>query len=363
MPQSPTPNMLLVQPSENGDTGVWDTLLTTLFLLIDGHDHSSGKGVKVKPNGLTIDADLSMASAGSYYALKDCKAIDLEPRPASEMTAYAGLFFNSSDSNNLYCRTASGTNVRITNGTTLDLTVVGGIGGDYAAVPAELNFVDSSKSYTFRSTSAGNWSRLQAGALRISEFGTTETTYVEIACPAALAGTYTITMPTAAPGATAPVQMSSAGTLTASVADAIACGTVTTSGSYKHSSDETLVLAASLAHPTGAPTFGNKSWTATGPGTVFWPVSIPAGRRIKTITYWYNRSSGTMIFNFNRTTLSTNADSNLSSVNVAAGTGVTSVSTATLNHTVLATDQYWIGADLAAAGNVVFSAVVVYDYP
>src|SRR5688572_17479083 len=123
MPQAPTTHMLLIQPSENGDSGVWDTLLTTLFLLVDAHDHSTGKGVTVKTAGISINADLSYSSSGSFFAAKDVKAVDFQPSTAASMSSYAGaLFVNSSDSNNLYFRTQSGTNVRITNGTSLDIT-------------------------------------------------------------------------------------------------------------------------------------------------------------------------------------------------------------------------------------------------
>src|SRR5687767_14190391 len=141
MPQSPTTHMLLVQPSENGDAGVWDTILSTLFLLSDGHEHSTGKGVTVKTAGISINADLSFSSSGSFFAAKDVKAVDFQPQAASGMTSYAGaLFVNSTDSNNLYFRTQSGTNVRITNGTSLDITASGGIAGDYISTGAEVAY-------------------------------------------------------------------------------------------------------------------------------------------------------------------------------------------------------------------------------
>jgi hypothetical protein len=232
MPQSPTTNMLLVQPSENGDAGTWDTILTALFLLIDAHDHSTGKGVTVKSAGISINADLSIASGGVFYALKDVKTLDFQPSTAASMTSYASnLFVNSSDSNNLYFRTQSGTNVRITNGTSLDITASGGIAGDYISTGAEVAYSDAGKEYTFKGKDPDNfWMALRSGPLRIAQLDTTESVYVEVIAPAALGSSYTITLPTAAPAATSVVQISSSGVLSASASAAIASGAITATG-------------------------------------------------------------------------------------------------------------------------------------
>jgi hypothetical protein len=241
MPQSPTTNMLLVQPSENGDAGTWDTILTALFLLIDAHDHSTGKGVTVKSAGISINADLSIASGGVFYALKDVKTLDFQPSTAASMTSYASnLFVNSSDSNNLYFRTQSGTNVRITNGTSLDITSSGGFGGDYISVAAEAAFSDAGKEYTFKQKDPDNfWAAMRSGPLRIAQLDTTESVYVEVIAPAALGSSYTITLPTAAPAATSVVQMSNSGVLSASASAAIASGAITATGAISSTSTVT----------------------------------------------------------------------------------------------------------------------------
>src|SRR5688572_8716259 len=132
MPEAATANMLLVKPTEGGDSGLWDFYINAMADLIDAHDHSTGKGVKVKTNGLDINADLTFTSSGTPYAVKDAKAVDFSPVAASTMAAYAGAFFvNSDDSNNLYFRTVAGSNVKVTNGAALNVgAFTGGFGGD-----------------------------------------------------------------------------------------------------------------------------------------------------------------------------------------------------------------------------------------
>lgn len=380
MPQSPTTNMLLIQPSENGDSGVWDTLLSTLFLLIDAHDHSTGKGVTVKTAGISINADLSYSSSGNFYALKDVKALDFQPSTAASMTSYAGaLFVNSSDSNNLYFRTQSGTNVRITNGTQLDITVAGGIGGDYTAVGAEVAFSDANKEYAFKQDGAPKpWAALRSGPLRVAELDTTDSVYVEIATPAALAGTYTITLPTAAPAATSILQMTSAGVVSASnaIADDIvmAAGehvTVSGAGEFKHGdkvlhinvcSGETSTAGVAL-FSDATTVYAVESAGASGVWMV--PIPLTSGDRIKSITYFHQRAAGTMQFTFITSNVTTGAGSLVNTVSVAAGTtyasSTTSALTTTLNSTTTANPMIrWLTGGI---NDRWYGALVTYDRP
>jgi hypothetical protein len=241
MPEPAEPLMGLVLPTENSDAGTWDATINTALTRVASHDHSSGLGVKVKTNGLDINADLTFSSAGVFYAAKDVKTVDFQPQAASAMTAYAGnLFVNSTDSNNLYFRTQSGTNVRITNGTSLDITASGGIAGDYISTGAEVAFSDSGKEYTFKQKDPDNfWAAMRSGPLRIAELDTTDSVYVEVIAPAALGSSYTITLPTAAPAATSVVQMSNSGVLSASAAAAIASGAITATGAISSTSTVT----------------------------------------------------------------------------------------------------------------------------
>ena len=42
-----TPNMGLVLPTDGGSDNVWDTILDTVFGLIDSHGHVAGQGVPI----------------------------------------------------------------------------------------------------------------------------------------------------------------------------------------------------------------------------------------------------------------------------------------------------------------------------
>jgi hypothetical protein len=225
-----TPLMSLVLPTDHDSNDIWDTILDTVFGLIDGHDHTTGKGGKVPVAGLNINADLSFSPSGTPRAITDLKAIDFAAVASTGVTALAGALFVSDgtgglSANELYWRTTSGSNVKITLGAALNVAVFsGGIGGDYVAVGAAVAFDDAADRYTFKQQ-ANVWARMASGEVRILETGTTESVYVGLAAPAALAASYSITLPLAAPTAgTRPVQMSTAGVLTAGDADNVQIG-------------------------------------------------------------------------------------------------------------------------------------------
>jgi hypothetical protein len=347
--------MGLIMPTEGSDAGTWGATLNDAGDRLDIHDHSSGLGVKVKTNGIDINADLTMASGGTYSAITNAKGVDFQPHAASAMTAYAGcLFTNSSDSNNLYFRTQAGSNVRITNGATLDTTTSGGIGGDYASIPAELNFVDASKTYTLKSTTGGAWSRIQAGALRLTEFGTTESTYIEFACPAALGGNYTITPATALPGSTSVVQISSTGALTYS-------------NTLSHGNRTIAIGGPEFAIQSGTPTFTSQGrFTSMGTAFLVASLGLNAGDRVRSVTFTYNRGgAGDIDFTFIRNTGDA-AGANevvVATQNVASGTGWTTVTLSSIDHTILAGWQYALLVDTNNAAHGFAFAEVTWDKP
>lgn len=203
------PNMGLITPTLGGDSGQWDDKINACFALVDAHDHTSGKGLAVPVAGLDIDADLPLAGFGLTNLGKISFTTIAAPSSGSK-----NLFVNSAD-NELYWRTNSGTNVKLTSGTSINTTLVGGIVGDYSSVGAEVAYDDANDRYTFKQQGTKPWARIASGPVRIFEFNTTESVYVELAAPSALAASYSITLPLAAPSRTSPVTMTSAGILTA----------------------------------------------------------------------------------------------------------------------------------------------------
>ena len=58
-----TPNMNLSLPVPTSTVGpAWASQLNTAVEVVDDHDHSSGKGKKVTPAGISINADLDINS-------------------------------------------------------------------------------------------------------------------------------------------------------------------------------------------------------------------------------------------------------------------------------------------------------------
>lgn len=220
-----TPNMGLVLPDENGSLDVWGAILDTIFgaTKIDGHDHSTGKGVKVPSSGLNINADVSWAS----HAATDLLAIDFAPSPAASMTGFAGALFVADGTggltaNELYWRTTSGSNVKVTAGAALNVAAfTGGIGGDYSAAGALVIFDDATDSYWFQQqvgSAVRQYARMRSADVDLYEFKANPAAgvpanRVRLASPTALAGSYALTLPAALPTQTRPLQVNSAGSV------------------------------------------------------------------------------------------------------------------------------------------------------
>jgi hypothetical protein len=218
------PNMNLITPTDHGSDDVWDTILDATFALIDEHDHTTGKGVQIPSGGLSIDADVPWNSGGSYYALTGVKALDFQPSATAGMTGYACALFANSADNELYWRTSGGSNVKLTAGTSLNVSAfAGGVGGDYSAVSALIDYDDATDTYRFRqevATAVRQYAKLASADLKLFEYFAAGATpvpanAVTLKSPAALAANIAVTMFPSLPSRTSPVVMSSAGALTA----------------------------------------------------------------------------------------------------------------------------------------------------
>ena len=205
------PDMGLVLPTRGpSGAGIWDDTLDADLALVDAHDHTTGKGQPINTAAIAIDADLSFSSLWAPTNLHRIQFASVVGFSGNNKSLFVSL------DNELYWRSNAGANVQITTGSTLNVAAfTGGIGGDYAAVGAAVAYDDAGDRYTFKQQSPGNWARLASGEVRIFETGTTESVFVGLAAPAALASSYTVTFPLAPPASTLPVQMSSTGVLTA----------------------------------------------------------------------------------------------------------------------------------------------------
>jgi hypothetical protein len=201
------PNMGLITPTLGGDSGTWDDKVNACFALIDAHDHTSGKGTAVPVAGLDIDDDIAMGgNAVTGLASLGFNAV-------TALTTGSKRLFVSAADNELYWRTNAGTNVKLTDGSSINTTLVGGIVGDYSTAGAQVSYDSVNAIYTFKdhATPSKKWAKLASGPIRIYEFGTTESVYVELDVATALAANYTITLPAALPARTSALTITAAG--------------------------------------------------------------------------------------------------------------------------------------------------------
>lgn len=268
------PNMGLITPTLGGDSGTWDDKINAGFALIDSHDHTPGKGALVPIAGISVDDDLDMAG----FSVSNTISVDFTP--VSPLNTGSTRIFVSSADDELYWRTAGGTNVKLTDGNSINTTLVGGIVGDYSSTGAEVAYDDSNQQYTFKdgSTPTKKWMRLASGPVRIYEFDTTENVYVEHAVAAALASSYTVTWPAALPGGPRAIQISSAGVVSFSnTFDEI------TAPDFLFSSAHQLHLPSSSAvdfnathtRQTAASGAFVKILIAASANPVVWPIQLP----------------------------------------------------------------------------------------
>jgi hypothetical protein len=89
----------------------WAQSINDALTLIDSHDHSTGKGVKIKPSGIDINASLDMQA----QELLNAKSTQLYPN-LSTLTGPVNALKLHSVSGNLYFTNSSGAAVQLTNG-------------------------------------------------------------------------------------------------------------------------------------------------------------------------------------------------------------------------------------------------------
>lgn len=308
MPNPQTTYMLLVLPTEDSDPEIWDQLLNEALggaNGIDAHDHTTGRGKQIPSAGIGIDAALVFNNERATQV----RGLSFTAVPSLLTTGALEYFSFGGDA---YFRNGAGVNVRITNGSTLDVTSVGGIGGDYSAIQAEVAYVDASDTYTFKqqvSSLVRQWGRIACGGIDLYEYkaaGVTPVpgTRVRLSSPAGLAASYEMAMPPSLPGSTQILQLGASGQVTASntiINPLTASGLITASagvtlavnqdvtvsgtGAYKHG-DRVLAMNALLGDG-GADWASNStgSMVANAAALLFVPVPLHAGDRAKSITY------------------------------------------------------------------------------
>lgn len=203
----PTPFMNMNLPVPTVTLGpVWaEELNTALESVVDSHDHSTGKGTRIKPDGLNINADLDIQT--NYLNNVAATRLTAQPAVLAGALDLRALFSFDGD---LYYNNGSGAPVRITNGVAIDVSTVGAIGGDYSTTPAVINYANANQTYTF-DIATNQRGTLDAGKVIIRETAVASAQGIGLASPPALASGYDITLPAATPASTQFMTLSNTG--------------------------------------------------------------------------------------------------------------------------------------------------------
>ena len=122
----------------------WASEINTALTTIDSHDHSSGKGTKVKTSGLDINLDLSF----NTNRAKDLQAVQLTLQNVALSGASNALSVYAYQ-NNLYYTNGAGTAVQITAGAALAATPGNAQSFNYEDLAADITISPASTSVFF----------------------------------------------------------------------------------------------------------------------------------------------------------------------------------------------------------------------
>jgi hypothetical protein len=205
MPTTPYVSMLL--PIVSSTLGPeWASEINDAFELIDAHDHSSGKGVPVRPAGLYMDADLDFRSTNPKNMRSARFALQSSLLGGTDDVCC--LYFQGAD---LYTNDAAGNQIQITSG--------GGIAGSPGSIsglasPASVVYTPGLKIFNFYSDSLVR-AALACGPLTIAD-AVASGKGVTISAPSGLISNYALELPAGLPASTQVLTLSPAGLIAAS---------------------------------------------------------------------------------------------------------------------------------------------------
>jgi hypothetical protein len=372
-----TPNMNLVLPVEGGSSNVWDVVLDTLFNRIDGHTHLTGSGVPIVSAALNINADVPLGA----NAFTGAKAFSFTQQATSAVTSYVnGLFVNSADAN-LYFRNASGTNVQVTSGSTLNISIVGGIGGDYASVSALFSYDDATKRYLAQqevTTLVRPWAGFATADIDLYQkalvTGSPASNKVTFKSHPSLTISYPIVFPdndgSGGPGVGAWLIDNSGNLLFTNTWPANASLTLSGSGTYKHG---TKFINKSVGTANSTCSAGSVSNTGGTTGIqlandtiVYLPCpEIPQHARLVSVAVYFNSATdrGHCTSVLYVSSAADPATSTLTTTGIALGNSGTAISSNTAALQLTGSQTFWVQISNGANTPSVQAIVVGYDVP
>lgn len=199
-------NMSLPVPVVGQEFGPqWAIDLNSCLALIDTHDHSSGEGVPVTPNGLNINADLPL-NGNNLTLARSLRMVS----QATVLTLPTDLLALYSVGVDLYYNDGNGNNIQITqNG------AVAGASGNISGLvsPASASYVAGTQTFVWQSD-VNTAANMDMGSIIIREV-VANAKGITISSPSALSANYTIALPSALPSAQKFVTLDSSGNLAA----------------------------------------------------------------------------------------------------------------------------------------------------
>lgn len=224
MSLTPLMNLDLPTVGPGGTAGPqWATKINAALTLLDSHDHTTGKGVKITPAGLNINSDLAIGTSDAPKNLTSVKSLRFVSQSAVLASGDDKSCFYVVDGD-LYYNNSSGAAIQLTDDSGINLSSVGSIGGDYSTTAgASVTYNDTSKLYLFKQTAAIT-ADLAGGSVFIYE-NVASGKYTKLKVPTGLSSNIDLTLPAALPLSTLPVTLTSAGVLatgqiaTAQIAD------------------------------------------------------------------------------------------------------------------------------------------------
>lgn len=242
--------MNLSLPSPSVTIGpAWATQLNTALGLVDSHTHVNGQGQQVPSDGININADLSFNTHGLTSVTRVALTV-LTADPSEVRAVYVkGVDLYFEDGNGTPIRMTASGSIAGTNGSIAGLVSPASI--TYSSVTKTLTMLQDSNKYMIVSCGRvvihDNTTQLAnlAGISILSPLTTTS-------------GAYSITLPSAVPGSTLPVQMSSSGVLSTGVitrSQQAAVGLATTAVTSYTNSTTSLTAIGSILNfvSTGRP--------------------------------------------------------------------------------------------------------------
>lgn len=243
-----SPNMNLPVPTPSVTPGPdWATDVVADMNAIDSHDHTSGKGVAITPDGLNVNADLPM----NDHNLTEVRSVNFEAQ-ASPLALAADLGCLYVSGADLYYNDEAGNQVRITQGGS-----VAGSAGTITGLPSGTAGASyAAGTFTFQSATSTP-ANMAVGPVAIGRNVASSKT-VTLTPNAAQASNFSLTFPAALPASTSMLAVGSTGSLSA-------VGTTGTGNVVLDTAPTVTTATVGLADGTlGAPSLSFTSDTDSG---------------------------------------------------------------------------------------------------